>query len=358
MLACSVTLASGGSGGVFSPSLFIGATVGYTLGHMVHVLASPPVGRPEAYALVGMGALLSGATHAPVTSVLILFELTNSYGIILPLMLAITISSLTARILSPQSIYTRKLFRKGIKLFRPRDDLVMSTFRVRDVMRREIPTVQAGASFAAVLDRFLRAPIEELFVVDDRHNLCGKISLHDIKGVLGEEELHRIVTASDLMTEHPLTVQPADTLAECLQRLATTERDALPVVAEPGARQPIGLITRKDLLDLYDREILRREMIGTQVAADAARTSSLPAGHRVRTVPVPEAWTGRTLRDLDLRQRTGITVIGIQHRHQFGIADPAAPDVPLRAGDELVVLGTPQTVDALERFATARDASG
>jgi len=357
MLACSITLASGGSGGVFSPSLFIGATVGYTLGHVVNVLGPPPTGRPEAYALVGMGALLSGATHAPVTSVLILFELTNSYGIILPLMLAITISTLTARILSSQSIYTRKLRRKGIPLFRARDDVVMSSFRVRDVMRPELPTVQQGASFASVLDCFLSARIEQLFVLDDEGKLCGKISLHDIKGVLGEQELHKIVTASDLMTEPPLTVQPSVTLADCLQRFSTTEREALPVVTDDPSQRPIGLITRKDLLDLYDREVLRREMIGTQAAGDASRSSSLPAGHRIQTVAVPDSWAGRTLRGLELRQRTGITVIGIQRRHQRGMAEPAAPDAPLGIGDALVVLGTFKSVAALEGMASGTDDS-
>jgi CIC family chloride channel protein len=344
LLACSVTLASGGSGGVFSPSLFLGATTGYSVGYAVNLFSPYGSGPPEAYALVGMGALLSGATHAPLASLLILFELTNDYGIILPLMLAITVATVTARALMTDSIYTRKLRRKGVPLLRGLDDLVMTSFRVSDVMRPTLPTVAADASFQIVLERFLAAPIDELYVLTEDGRLCGTIYLHDIKGALGERGLGQLVTASDLMNGTVPTARPIDTLAECLQRFAATGRESLPVV---DTTQPVGLITRKDLIEVYDREVLRRELLGTTTAADRAKAGALPMGFRLETVGIPVSWVGQTLRDLQIRQRTGATVIGIQLAGRDG-AEAAGPDRPLRLGDSLIVLGNLESMAALE----------
>ena len=347
VLACSVTLASGGSGGVFSPSLFLGATTGYSVGYVVNLISPETTGPPEAYALVGMGALLSGATHAPLASLLILFELTNDYGIILPLMLAITVATITARALMTDSIYTRKLHRKGISLLRGLDDLVMTSFRVSDVMRPTLSTIPEDASFQTVLERFLASPIDELYVLTADGRLCGTIYLHDIKGALGEQGLGQLVTASDLMTGPVPTARSIDTLAQCLQRFAATGRESLPVI---DTAQPVGLITRKDLIEVYDREVLRRELLGTTTAADRTKAGALPMGFRLETVGIPASWVGQTLRDLQVRQRTGVTVIGIQVGKRDG-AEAASPDRPLRTGDSLIVLGNLESVGELEALA-------
>lgn len=356
LAACGITLASGGSGGVFSPSLFIGAASGWTLGVTLGGLTSA-ASSPAAYALVGMGGLLAGATHAPIASMLVLFELTNDYGIILPLMLCVTVSTLVSRALAGDSIYTRKLRRRGVPLFRSADDLVMNAFRVRDVMHREVPCVGLGASFSEVVERFLGAPIEELYVTDPGGRLCGAISLHDIKAVLGDPDLSTLVTASDLMRPDVPAAEPDETLARCLQRFSATHRDSLPVVGVRDGGAPVGVIYRKDLLDLYDREVLRRQMLGVRNGADGTAPHVLPGGHRIANIDVPPGWAGKTLRELDLRQRTGATVIAVQRGGRDRPADPADPARPLRPGDVLVVLGTADQVSRVSQIA-AQDPQG
>jgi CIC family chloride channel protein len=353
LLACTVTLSSGGSGGVFSPSLFLGAATGYAFGHLVNLLEPTTTAPPQAYAMVGMGALLGGATHAPVASILILFELTSDYGIILPLMLAITMSTLAARVLMTDSIYTRKLRRKGISQFRTRDDIVMTSFRVGDVMRHNVPLVSADASLAIVLENFIGAPIDELYVVDSDNRLRGCISLHDIKEILGEEGLDHLLTAIDLSNVALPTAEPRDTLADCLRQLAASGRESLPVVDGRDTMIPVGVIARKDLIDLYDREVLRREMIGTFSAADGARGAALPSGYRLETITIPENWQGKSLRDLALRQRSGVTVVGIRAAQGDGLAEAANPEQPLSRGDALVVLGSVENVVTLRRLVAA-----
>ncbi len=121
VVACSLTIGIGGSGGVFAPSLFCGAMLAAAYGAVVHGLLPGAGGSPGAYALVGMGALFAGAARAPVTAVVILFELTGEYTIILPLMLAIVLATGVSHLVSHDTVYTRKLLRRGIDLEAPAD---------------------------------------------------------------------------------------------------------------------------------------------------------------------------------------------------------------------------------------------
>lgn len=352
LLAASLTLASGGSGGVFSPSLFVGAVAGYAAGHAVGLVAPFPTGPPGAYALVGMGAVLGGATHAPITSMLMLFELTGDYNIILPVMLATTASTFTARGLMRGSIYTVKLQRKGIHVRAGREEAVMTGYCVRDVMRPEVPAVELDAPFPEVMAKFLSAPITELYVVDERQRLLGTISLHDIKELIGDRSLDPLLVAHDLMVPRPHAVLADDTLAESTRRFAETGVESLPVIADPHTRRLIGVVTERDLFDLYDREVLRRELLGTYAASDRRlRRFPLPAGQRLRSLSVPQGWVGSTLQELDLRRRTGVTVIAIQHHGDRLTADSPDPDRPLAAGDVLVLLESPEGSAALDMLA-------
>ncbi len=146
MLSTWLTLGSGGSGGVFAPSLFMGSMLGVSFGNLVNTTFPSIAGPPGAYALVGMAAFFSGAAHAPVTAILILFEMTGDYGIILPLMLATVVSTLVSSVLSKDSIYTLKLTRRGVNLDQGRDVDVLETVSVGEIMSTDVPTVAQALS--------------------------------------------------------------------------------------------------------------------------------------------------------------------------------------------------------------------
>jgi CIC family chloride channel protein len=262
-------------------------------------------------------------------------------------MLATTVSTITARSIMGESIYSMKLIRKGLRLLGGREETVMTTFRVRDIMHHHVPTVSTDTPLADIVTMFFDSPITELYVVDGERRLRGVVSLHDIKEMLTESSLEGIVVAHDLMVSIP-TVLPDDRLADCMRTFAGAARAELPVVSGRGGA-PIGMITQRDLLDLYDREVLRREMLGT-AEKETDRANALPAGHRLRSIQIPASWVGKTLHEIDLRRRSGMTVISIKSAYEHLGAKAPDPERPLLVGDVLVVLGSIEASQALDRL--------
>ncbi|MDP7554716.1 MAG: chloride channel protein, partial [Nitrospinota bacterium] len=154
IIATSITLGSGGSGGVFAPSLFIGAMLGGTFGSLVHFIFPDITATKGAYALVGMGSVIAAAAHAPMTNILILFELTNDYKIILPIMASCIIATSVVRYLSKDSIYTLKLRRRGINIQQGREVSIMGSIKVGDVMDRKVETILETTPFKRILAIF------------------------------------------------------------------------------------------------------------------------------------------------------------------------------------------------------------
>lgn len=166
ILATSITLGSGGSGGIFAPSLFIGAMTGGLLGTLVHQVFPGATASPGAYALVGMGAVVAGTTHAPITAILILFELTSDYQLIVPLMTSCIIASLIASRLEPESIYTMKLTRRGSAIRRGQDLNVLRALKVRDVMSDQVVMVREDKSLGELVTEVADHPQPIIYVVD------------------------------------------------------------------------------------------------------------------------------------------------------------------------------------------------
>jgi CIC family chloride channel protein len=292
--------------------------------------------------MVGMGAVVAGTTHAPVTAILILFELTGDYNIILPVMIACTLSTVTARYLYSHSIYTLKLSRKGISLLLGREETVMQSFHVADVMRTPAPTVPEEASFHEVVDKFLDSQEPHYYLVDRETHLTGVIHLHDVKGFLSDGELEGLIIARDL--SHPVSVMthPQETLAECLQKFSGSTTERLPVVDAGSAPKVIGVVAQQDLIDLYNREVLRKEFLsslpGTGSRAQNALT--LPRQYSVLPLGLPTAFIGKTLKELDLRAKYNVTVLAVRTQKASTFRDYLPePEQPLRQGDTLILAG-------------------
>src|SRR5690606_11781537 len=186
--ATSLTLGSGATGGVFAPALFRGAVGGGAFGGVVHAAFPDASASSGAYAGVAMGAVLSATSHAPITAIIMIFELTQSITIIPPLMTSCVIATLVATTLRRDSIYTRKLVERGVDLHAEKDPNVLRSMRVRDLVDRDAERVPADASFQEVLDLVVRSPHSEFFVVDAKGALCGAISVAQLRRLLFEEE--------------------------------------------------------------------------------------------------------------------------------------------------------------------------
>jgi chloride channel protein, CIC family len=251
ILATSITLNSGGSGGVFTPSLYIGATtggaVGLALSHFVQ-------GRPEAYALVGMGAMIAGATDAPITGVLLVFEMTNDYGLVLPLMLTVVIARLVARRTEADSLYSGWLRRRGESIEHGEDRTLLEIMRVSDAYDPSPRVIHEAAPARQFLAHLGHSSQTIFPVVDDAHRVIGVISVAEL-GELARSprEADAILLAADL-AQPSESVTLADTLLESVRRMGVRGLSALPVI-DPETERLVGLVSRGDILSAYERRV-------------------------------------------------------------------------------------------------------
>ena len=258
ILTTSFTLGSGNSGGVFSPLLFMGAMFGGAFGKLANGWW-PAVSSPSgAYALVGMSAVFAAAAHAPITAVMIVFEMSGDYRLILPVMLATVISTVISERLRRDSIYTLKLSRQGIHLEQGRDIDVMQAVEVRDAMTLDVDTVSADLSLAELEHAFAESHHHGFPVVDEHGELCSIVTIQDLERAREKGDLNAM-RVRDIATPAPLTVFPDEPVWVALKRLGARDVGRLPVVDRKQPRHLVGIIRRSDIVRAYQRGILRRQ---------------------------------------------------------------------------------------------------
>ncbi len=347
LVATALSYGSGGAGGLFTPSLMIGALVGGVFGYGVHTVFPQHTAEYGAYALVGMGAIMAGTTHGPLTAIMMIFEQTNSYQIVLPLMFVCIVSHFTVRLLRARSIEDEALARAGVTLPQGPEASVMQTLRVADIMHTDTDAVPRDAPFATVVEWFLKSQRNWLYVVDNGRFL-GAISLHGIKDMLHQTETLGAVIAADLVNESFDFVTPEARLADVMEKFWVQSCERMPVLDNKSDRKLLGWMSKRDLLGVYSQEILhKRQLLGHFVVNDNGEQHDafveLPEGFELRTVEVPVGCAGRTLAQLAPRSGYGVHVIAIKHRDptsgQEHVALPG-PQRQLMVGDRLVVIGT------------------
>ena len=260
ILATSITIGSGGSGGIFAPSLFLGAMAGGFFGNIVHQAFPAVTASPGAYAIVGMGAVVSATTHGPLSAMLILFEMTGGYKIILPLMITCIISSVVAGQLMKESIYTMKLVRRGIDIREGKEVNILKAIRVGDVMNAEAETIYEGMSLPALTERISKSKYNSFPVVDADNALVGILSFYDYNEALYNEDLMNLVVAKDLATADLVTVSTADNLYDALQKITAKDFSILPVVSPSDAASLKGVLTRRDIIGAYDKAVIKQSL--------------------------------------------------------------------------------------------------
>jgi CIC family chloride channel protein len=258
--ATSITIGSGESGGIFAPSLFIGAMAGGSFGYIVHRLFPLITASSGAYALVGMGALVAGTTHAPITAILIIFELTGSYKIILPLMISCIVSTIITTSLKRGSIYTIKLSRRGVDIAYGWEQSILQALKVRDIMNDQVVTIPEQMQLVDVINTLKNKDVSYLHVIDDSGALTGIISFRDIRPVLQEETVKRLIIARDVATTDVVTIGPFDNIQLALREMGRRGISQLPVVAESDNRKVIGTVSKRDVLAAYDKAVVNREI--------------------------------------------------------------------------------------------------
>jgi len=271
ILATSITIGSGGSGGIFAPSLFMGAMLGGAFGAGAHYLFPYHTAQPGAYAIVGMGALVAGTTQAPIQAFLILFELTQNYKIIAPIMICCVISTFVAHSIKKESIYTLKLLRRGVDIRAGRDVNVLKSMRVDDFMTKRPETIREDTRLRELIIVLQKSKHSTFPVTDNQNRLVGMLSLKDFREIVFEDSLFDIVIARDIATIPAISVTPGDNLATALQLIDQNGVGHLPVIrGADGHKEVIGILSQSDIMSAYNHALEER---GLMAKLNPSRTS-------------------------------------------------------------------------------------
>lgn len=330
LLASGASFGSWGAGGIFAPVLFIGSAVGAAFGQGMQDLW-PALGiAPGAFALVGMAAVLSGVTAAPMSSIVMVFELSGSYDLILPLLLAAVISTLVSDVFRQESIYHVMLSRRGQTLFRLREIDLLQTVRVREVMD-EVPQLFAEQTLGDLAERATTSH-HHGFLVSPRASpgkVFGIVTISDLErartgGLVGTTPLAAIATRD------VATARPDETAGEVLERMARIGIGRMPVVDPAKPEFAIGFVRQSDLARAYYKAV-QRERVREQ-ASEELRLRDL-TGQEIVEVRVPRnsPLAHRTLRDARLPPQSIVVAIRRGNRTLFPHGDTT-----LEPGDTVV----------------------
>jgi CIC family chloride channel protein len=260
IIATSFTIGSKGSGGMFAPALFIGTMAGGAFGMVLNMLFPDITGPSGAYALVGMGAVMSAAAHMPLTMILMVFELTNNYYIILPIMVACISSTFIYSYFLPNSIYHEKLRLKGVTLWQGRESRIMDTIKVKDTMTKEFATIPENLPFKKILTLVKSSRELYFHTVDDKERMTGILSVQDIREFIFEAHLGDLVIAKELANSDVITIHPDETLNIAMEKFAIRDLEELPVVGRGKSKKMLGVIKRKDVINAYKKAVLEESI--------------------------------------------------------------------------------------------------
>lgn len=355
LFATSVTIGSGGSGGIFAPSLFLGASLGGFVGTVAHLFFPLLCANPGAYALVGMGAVAAATMHAPITSILILFELTNDYRIILPLMTAIILSVVIKMHIKKESIYSLKLLRKGLQLKKEYEPNILSTIKIDKILKTDCITVLSDTPFEELFELTKNSYHLNYFVVDENRKLLGILSPQKIRTLERLEKSERTkLKAEDIIVEKNIYFTPEDTLDMVGLILNGLILDEIPIVDNEENKKVIGYISKTEIIHAYNREITKKDMLKSVSAyigsSSKFRKLKMMDGEILCEAEIPGDFVGKNLCQLDLRHKFGIEVILIKQNFDRETNEAEKvfvpnPEYKFDYGDRILIIGSEEEVD-------------
>jgi CIC family chloride channel protein len=340
ILSTSLTLGSGGSGGIFAPSLFLGAMTGNFLGSVFHNFFPNSISSPGAFSLVGMGAVVAAGTHAPITAIIIIFELTNDYKIILPLMLSSIIASFMTAGIHKESIYTMKLKRRGIFFKEGREVNILRSLPVKDFISQDYHVFLNTEHAGTIIDQAISGKYHCYQVIDSESNYVGCLSLNQLKtSVMQKELIDSLIIAQDLAVSD-IQLDVEDNLEKAMEIFG---REDVAEIAVLKDKKFIGVVKRKDAIEAYNHEIAKKEATSGMVQklkfTHLTKTVDIGKGYRIMEVDAPPSFWGKSLKGLDLRASYKIDVLLIKRQYPPQTITLPSADETIRKGDMLILAG-------------------
>jgi CIC family chloride channel protein len=262
MLMTSVTLGCGGCGGVFTPAMFIGATLGGSFAGIANYFFPGAVAEPGAFALVGMGAFLAAATHAPMTAIFMAWELTGNIASVVPAMIASVIGTLIAQGLLGDSIDTYELRRKGFDVHRSRTANILGNLFVRGLVTREYLAVPRSMGLGDFVLQLTNTRYTYFPVIDEKSELLGVIQLEDLREVLGHRDAWPYIIVDEVARRDIATVKTTDTLYDAMNIMNSRGIDEIPVVDPDAPRRLVGMLRRREVDAFYEKRLMTGQSAG------------------------------------------------------------------------------------------------
>ncbi len=337
----SVSLGCGAPGGVFGPTFFIGTMGGATFQRTMASILPKLTGPRGSYALIGLGSFLCGVTHAPLTALFLLLDMTQDYQIALPAMIAIVTALVVSRSLQRESIDTYRLAREGKTLEIGRERMVLTQIPVESVMTHDPAVVRSNAPLAEVLRAAGDTAQMTLPVVDDAGGLAGLIVTRDLVAMLSSQaDVVGLVNAYDICRRNCPVVSGDSNLDEAAQLMESEDLEELPVVegiAGQRGQRLAGIIARKEI-----GQVLNRMAVSLSTLASTGTSIFWATGYRLMRITVPPTAGGKTMVELAPRARFGVSVLAVQNAGESGDGFiPITPDRKLNPGDTIMAAGRP-----------------
>ena len=343
----------------FAPSLFMGAMLGTFFGFFVHQFFPEWTAQSGAYALVAMGGVVGATTHGPITAILIIFELTNDYKIILPLMITIIIASLVSVRFQKHSIYTLKLIRRGIDIFAGREVNVLKSLKVSSVVKKSINLVEESTPFSEVLNKLVNSAHNYTYVIDANRKIIGYISMNEIRQTITEfDTLKHLLIAKDIALPKVTTINESDNLDFVMKQFTRSGHDELPVISEGGKKEIMGTIWQLDVINAYNHQIFLRDMSG-EVGAGMQQVTQTKTVHvidkyNLYELEAPSPYIGKTLAEMNIRNNYHLEALLIKRQKiiknmvEDKYIQPNANTV-LRLNDTLLLFGMQKDFESFKK---------
>ncbi|MBT8386066.1 MAG: chloride channel protein [Ignavibacteria bacterium] len=356
-----LVLHSGGFGGVFAPSLFMGACFGYLFTIGVNYFWGLNL-DPTTFVLVSMGAMLGGINTIPITAIMIIFEMTQDYSFILPLMIAVIISTTIVQLVLRGSVHVKHLEEQGYQITEGRETNLLKSIFVEEVKLDEIELIPDQTPLPELIAKMIESPNNTFYTVDSVGKLTGTITETEIRPIITEyDNVKDVIVASDIINPQVVSVNNSDDLDSVLKLFGKWNHDQFPVIHQDDPSKFLGAIARKEVIAIYNRESLKINLADglTKELRTIKETthSEVAVGYSIFEQTVPIQYVGKSLADLKIRNKYGLEVLMIKQTKDFlvdGIKSAQEiispePDYKLKESDKLVLFGKNEKIEEFKK---------
>ncbi len=355
-LLVPLVINSGGFGGTFAPSLFMGACLGFLFATAANSFLGLELDITT-YILVGMGATLGGINTIPITAIMIIFEMTQEYSFILPLMLAVIVSTTFSRLVLKGSVQIQHLEEQGYQISEGKETNILKSILIKDLQLKPINSIAENTKLPELVEKMIQNPSNSFYTINENNWITGVITEVELRPIMTEyENVKDVLVASDVANPHIVFVNKDDDLDHVLRLFSKLSADSIPVISNEGETKIFGAISRQEILSIYNKETLKLSLadgLSSEIKTIGdTGSSSVAAGYSIAELNINQDLIGQSLSELKIRSKFGLEVLMIKHPQEIfddnsekDTIVSADPNYKLKRGDKLVVFGKDDNIE-------------